>query len=131
MELRRIDHIGVVVADLAEAGALLEQGFGLKPRPGVVREDLRTAFFQCGDVSIELIEVTDPEARRQRLGDGQRARIEHIAFEVDQLQATLSALEAIGVAANAAPRRSGNTQTFWTNPETSSGIMFQFLQKLL
>lgn len=129
MKLNRIDHIGVIVDDIDEAKALLGQGFGLEPGPVVDREDLRTAFFTCGDVSIEVIQLADPEARRVRLGDGQRARIEHIAIEVDDLDATLRALEALGVRPNAPPRLSGSRLTVWTDPESSDGVMYQFVQK--
>lgn len=129
MELKRIHHIGVIVDDLAEASRLLGQGFGLSVSPADVRPDLRAAFFQCGEVSVEVIEVTDPVARRARLGEGQRARIEHIAIEVDDLDATLQALDALGVQPKAPPRVSNRYLTFWTNPDTSDGVMFQFMQK--
>lgn len=129
MKLKRIDHIGVIVDDLAEASTLLEQGFGLRASPGVVRPDLRTAFFQCGDASIEVIEITEPEARLARLGDGQRARIEHIAIEVENLDQTLEALAALGIRPTAPPRMSSDYLTFWTAPESSDGVMYQFVQR--
>ena len=44
-----------------------------------------------------MIEIKDSEARRASLGEHQRARIEHIAIEVDDLDATLRALEVLGV----------------------------------
>ena len=94
MKLNRIDQIGVVVDGIEEAKAFLGQGFGLEVGPTVEREDLCTAFFKCGDVSSEVIEIVDPEARRARLGEHQQARIEHIAIEVDDQDATLQALAA-------------------------------------
>ncbi|GAB4444236.1 MAG: methylmalonyl-CoA epimerase [Chloroflexi bacterium OHK40] len=129
MQLKRIDHIGVIVDNLADASTLLEQGFGLTPVPGTSRPDLRTVFFRCGDVSIEVIEISDPETRQARLGEGQRARIEHIAFEVEDLNQTLEALAALGVQPTAPPRMSGSYLTFWTNPDSSDGVMYQFLQR--
>ena len=129
MKLNRVDHIGIVVDNIEEAKALLGQGFGLEAGPTVEREDLCTAFFTCGDVSIEVIEIVDLEARRSRLGEHQRARIEHIAIEVDDLNATRRALEALGVQPKAPPRLSGSRLTFWTEPESSDGVMYQFVEK--
>jgi len=106
MKLNRVDHIGVVVDNIEEATALLGQGFGLEAGSTVQREDLCNAFFRCGDVSIEVIEIRDPVARRARLGEHQRARIEHIAIEVDDLDAMLHALEVLGVRPQAPPRLS-------------------------
>jgi methylmalonyl-CoA/ethylmalonyl-CoA epimerase len=129
MRFKRIHHIGVIVDDLAEASKLLSQDFGLPVQPGVVNENMRAAFFQCGDASIEMIEVLDPAARRARLGAGQRARIEHIAIEVDDLDATLSALQVLGVLPGAPPRVSNRYLSVWTDPDTSDGVMYQFMQK--
>ena len=128
MKLKRIDHIGVIVDDLGEAAALL-RSLGLSDGPTLEREDLNAAFFPCGDASIEVIEILDPEQRRQRLGEGQRARIEHIAIEVDDLDSTLEALEALGIHPDAPPREVLGGVTFWTAAETSDGVRYQFVQK--
>ena len=128
MELRRIDHIGVIVDDLAEAVGLL-RSLGLADGPTLERDDLNAAFFPCGDVSIEVIEILDPDQRRRRLGEGARARIEHIAIEVDDLDATLAALAALGIEADAPPREVLGSVTFWTDAETSDGVRYQFLEK--
>jgi catechol 2,3-dioxygenase-like lactoylglutathione lyase family enzyme len=129
MDLERIDHIGVVVEDLDEAAQLLGEGLGLRVGTTINRDDLHAVFFQCGDVSIEVIEIQDADARRARLGDACRARIEHIAIEVRDLGDTLRALEALGIRSTAEPRRSADAMTFWTAPDTSNGIMFQFLAR--
>jgi methylmalonyl-CoA/ethylmalonyl-CoA epimerase len=127
VDVGRIDHVGVIVDDLDDASRLLGEGFGLERTSSVERDDLRLAFFRCGDVSIEVIEPLDPELRRERLGDGAEARIEHIAFEVSDLERALAALGALGIQPNAPPLRSGARTMFWTEPATSDGIMFQFV----
>ena len=127
MDLRRLDHVGVVVDDLEEAARLLE-ALGLTESERAEHDGLRLAFFTAGNAMVELIEPTDPDVRARRLGSA-RARIEHIALEVGDLDATLTALAALGVAPNAPPRRSPERSMFWTDPETSDGIMFQFVQR--
>jgi methylmalonyl-CoA/ethylmalonyl-CoA epimerase len=126
--IERFDHVGVIVDDLDDAARLLV-ALGLQPGETIEHEDLRVAFFKCGDASVEIIEPLDAALRRERLGEGNRARIEHIAFEVGDLEAALEALGALGIEPNAPPRRLPDRSMFWTEPETSDGIMFQFVER--
>ena len=129
---RRVDHIGVIVADLREAGRWLGEAFGLPLDRSLEFPDrgIRAAFYRCGEVDIEVIEISDPEARRQRLGDGERARIEHIAVEVENLQTALARLAALGVRTNAPePRQIGNSLHMWTVAESSGGVSYQLIER--
>ena len=84
-------------------------------------------YFPCGDPSVELIEVRDPDARARRLPPGEAARIEHIAFEVDDLDEVRAVLEARGVEVSWPPFPSGTAQMIWTDGESSGGVQYQFL----
>jgi methylmalonyl-CoA/ethylmalonyl-CoA epimerase len=124
--LNRIDHVGVVVDDLAEACALLTERFGLEPTDTIDRDDLRAVFFPCGETRVEVLEVLEAEARKRRLGEA-TARIEHIAFEVADVHGTLAILEALGIESNGPVRQSAGRDSFWTAPDTSDGVMYQFI----
>jgi methylmalonyl-CoA/ethylmalonyl-CoA epimerase len=129
---KRVDHIGVVVADLQEAGQWLGEAFGLPLQRTLEFPDrgIRAAFYRCGDVDIEVIEITDAEARRQRLGEGERARIEHIAVEVADLQTTLARLAALGVRTNdPEPRRIGDSLHMWTVADSTGGVSYQLIER--
>jgi methylmalonyl-CoA/ethylmalonyl-CoA epimerase len=129
---KRIDHVGVIVNDLAEARRWLKEVFGLSFQRSVDVPDgrIRGEFYRCGDVDIEVLEIGDPEARRRRLGEGVRARIEHIAVEVDDLGVAMARLAALGVRTTAPePRRAGNTLNVWTVEETTGGISYQLIQR--
>lgn len=128
MKLERIDHIGVIVDDLAEAARTLRDVLGLTEGDHVERENLRSIFFACGDTEIELVELIDPDQRRERLGGGE-ARIEHIAFEVDDLDAVYTALDALGVKPKTPPQAAERYRTFFTRPETADGVAYQFVQR--
>ena len=129
---QRLDHVGIIVDDLEEAKGFVTAAFGLKldreldlPERGV-----KAAFFQCGEVQIELVEVTDPESRKERLGEGNQARVEHVAIQVENLQQALTSLEKLGVRPNAPePTRLGNDLHVWTQAATSRGVMYQFIEK--
>ena len=128
MKLKRLDHVGVIVANLDAASEFANSALGLSASRGVKLPELIATFFGAGNADLELIEVTDPEMRRVRLGD-QVARVEHIAFEVENLAETLNVLEKLGIKITAPPRVSGPTTSVWTVAETSGGIMFQFLER--
>jgi catechol 2,3-dioxygenase-like lactoylglutathione lyase family enzyme len=128
--LKRIDHVGVIVDDLDRVARFLGEELGLD----VVRtvddpeRRLRARFFGCGDASIELIELGDPEARAQRLGD-RTARVEHIAIQVDDLDAAAGELAQKGVRMSAAePMRTAVSRSFFSLPESTGGFMLQFIE---
>jgi methylmalonyl-CoA/ethylmalonyl-CoA epimerase len=129
--LKRIDHIGVIVQDLAKARAFLESlGMELDRELELPERSIRAAFYRCGDGQVEIIELTTGEAGRQRLGDGGRARIDHIAIEVDDLSQTMEAVRGLGVEIDSeGPVPVGRNLNVWTLAETSEGVRYQFLQK--
>ena len=128
--LKRIDHVGVIVDDLAEAEKFLGEGLGMKKHREIqIPGRLNAAFYTCGEVQIEVIEVTDPREREGRLGSD-KARMEHIAIEVDDLGRALEALKGLGVKGTTPePVRIGANLNLWSDPETTDGYQFQFFQK--
>jgi methylmalonyl-CoA/ethylmalonyl-CoA epimerase len=127
--LKRIDHVGVIVDDLAQAKRFLAD-MGLRFDHDLeIPGRLRAAFYACGDMQIEVIEVDEPAERARRLGDG-TARVEHIAFEVDGLSTTLEALRRLGVGTTTAePMAVGANLNFWTTPESCDGVQYQLIEK--
>jgi methylmalonyl-CoA/ethylmalonyl-CoA epimerase len=126
--LKRIDHVGVVVADL-DAHAQQLEALGLSFARSNENSEAFAAYYPCGDSSVELIDVRDAAARRRRLPDGVEAVIEHIAFEVDDLEAVRRTLEARGVEVSWPPFPSGTAEMIWTLAGTSGGVQYQFLRR--
>jgi hypothetical protein len=89
---------------------------------------VKAAFLAAGPVSLELIEVSAPELRRQRLGNDVQARLEHVAIEVDDLEATARELRARGVRTTTEqPTMTAGVASLWTVPTTSDGVSYQLL----
>ena len=129
--IRRVNHIGIIVDDLADARRWMKDVFGLSLQRTVAlpEGDIHGEFYACGEVDIEVVEIGDPEMRRRRLGEGNRARVEHIAVEVDDLPGELARLAALGVRTTIPePRRVGNMLTTWTQEETTGGVSYQLIQ---
>lgn len=127
--IKRLDHVGVVVDDLAEAKRFLSETLGLRLAreldvPALAR---RVAFFECGDASIEVIEDLDPAAKARALG-GASARIEHLALEVDSVDGVLASLGKLGVKADSrGVVRVGARLNAWTDASTTDGVPYQLL----
>ena len=128
MQLKRIDHVGIVVRGLAEPAGLLES-LGLELARTNTNDESAGHHFPCGDASIELIEVHDDEARKRRLPEGVAAVIEHIAIEVDDLEAVHRTLTGRGVDVTWPPFPSGDAAMIWTDAATSGGVQYQFLRR--
>ena len=129
MKIKRIDHVGVIVASLERAQSLIGGAFGLEATRQVKRDDLMSTFYQCGGADLEMIEVTDPAMREKRLGEGNEARVEHIAFEVESLDDALIALAHLGIETTGPPQQSPAFTSVWTDPATSGGVVYQFLER--
>lgn len=129
----KIHHIGIVVDDLAEMRAFLEAALGLHlVEERSFPDDLvETAYFSYdGGTQIELVELGEPGARARRLGGAGPSRLEHIAVEVDDLDAIRPQLAAAGIVMQTdEPQRSGDTRALFSRPETSRGIVLQVLDR--
>jgi methylmalonyl-CoA/ethylmalonyl-CoA epimerase len=129
----RIDHIGVVVADLAGARRLLEDviGLDLKREHHFPAQRIDTAFLGFDDGTlVELVQLGDAQDRLRRLGEGNVARLEHIAIEVDDVRAVREELEGRGVAMQTdEPTVNGPIRSYFTRPETTHGLVFQLFDR--
>ena len=129
----KIHHIGVVVDNLADMRTFLEAALGLRlvEERSFPDDRIETAYLSYGSgVQVELVELGEPDARARRLGSSVPSRIEHIAIEVDDLDAVRPQLVAAGVVMQSdQPQRSGDTRALFSRPETSRGIVLQVLDR--
>jgi methylmalonyl-CoA/ethylmalonyl-CoA epimerase len=95
----RIDHVGVAVSDLDAAAALYEGTFGmpLTHRETVESQGVEAALLDVGEGHVELLQPLDAETVVgkfiERRGDG----LHHVAYAVDDIDATLEQLKGSGV----------------------------------
>ncbi|MBA2581721.1 MAG: VOC family protein [Thermoleophilaceae bacterium] len=140
MQIKQLDHVGVLVDDIEEARAFCEETLGL----GLDREatppelGVHALFFRCGDVTIEVFEIIDPDSTIRPLEAGQRARIDHIALAVEDLGTLVEALAGrgvrpqptgVGASATAEPLSLAGNLNLWTDAETSDGVVYQLVEK--
>jgi methylmalonyl-CoA/ethylmalonyl-CoA epimerase len=133
VKVSRVNHIGVVVDDLDGAKAAFSRLLGLPvERTEEYGGELDIAFLPCGDTQVELI---SPRAGGGATGDylaEHGAGIQHVAFEVSDLEAALAELAARGVETlGEAPRPgAGNTIIAFLDPAAFGDILVELCQPL-
>ena len=135
----RIDHIGVLVADLDAAQTFARDVLGLgEPLNEFRAEDygLSGAFYGLGTGRLEVFRFDEPG---DRLPPGETTRIDHVAVEVDDLDAEMERLRGHGVEFQGpldpspidAPVELRGRRHVWTRPETSGGFTLQLIEAAL
>src|SRR5512136_2584195 len=98
--IQKIDHLGIAVKSLDAAVPYYERALGLKceHREEVPSQKVRTAFFHCGEVHIELLEPTAPDSPIAKfLEKNPNGGIHHIAYATDDLTGQLAQAKGAGV----------------------------------
>lgn len=131
MNIRRINHVGILVTDLEGAVAGFRDLLGLEldhtERYG---DQLDIAFLPCGETLVEIIEPFGEGWSREWLtehGPG----IQHVAFEVDDLPGTMTELADRGatftLGRDPLPGAGGMMITF-LDPEPFGGVIVELCQ---
>jgi len=136
MPVTGLDHVGILVADLEEAKRFLGQVMGLEVAREAELEQLGliAAFFECGPAMIEVFQIVDADSPLRPLDNGATARLDHVAVQVDDLRATRQELDAHGVRTievgdGEDPTSAGGNLNYWTDADSSAGVMYQLIEK--
>ena len=97
MKIKRIEHVGVVVRDTEASRKLWEDCFGI-PLGGVEANAVRKlALYPVGESMVELISGVSPDGKHQRMVAEGKGGLNHVCFEVEDIDAALAELKAKGV----------------------------------
>ncbi|HTE16244.1 MAG TPA: VOC family protein [Burkholderiales bacterium] len=99
MKIKRIEHVGVVVNDVDKSRALWEGCFGIKlgeVETNPVRP-VKLALYPVGESMVELIAGTTPDSKHARMIAEGKGGINHICFEVENIDEALAELKGKGV----------------------------------
>jgi methylmalonyl-CoA/ethylmalonyl-CoA epimerase len=129
--LLKIDHLGIAVKSLAEAVPYYEKALGLKCEhlEEVPSQRVRTAFFACGEVHLELLEPTDPESPIAKyLEKNPAGGVHHVAFGTDDIRAQLGQASAAGVRLiHEVPfDGAGGKLVAFLHPKSTFGVLTEF-----
>ena len=97
MKIKRIEHVGVVVRDTEASRKLWEDCFGI-PLGSAEENDVRKlALYPVGESMVELIAGVKPDGKHQRMVAEGKGGLNHICFEVEDIDAALAELKAKGI----------------------------------
>ncbi len=131
--IRKIDHVGIAVDSHEAARDVYERllGLHLQDMEEVASQRVRTAFYPCADVCLELLEPTTPESPVGKFLEKRGAGIHHIAFEVDDIRAELERLRRLGVQLIDEQPRDGahGTLIAFLHPKAAHGVLVELVQR--
>ncbi|MCC7082970.1 MAG: VOC family protein [Burkholderiales bacterium] len=99
MKIKRIEHVGVVVRDLEASRRLFEDCLGI-PLAGTEVSQLnrlKLSMYPVGEAMVELLTGLDPDSKFARLVAEGKTGLNHICFEVENIDEALAELKAKGV----------------------------------
>jgi len=99
MKIKRIEHVGVVVRNLEASRKLWEDCLGI-PLGGVEHtpgRPHRLALYPIGESMVELLAGIEPDSKFARMCDEGKGGINHICFEVENIDEALAELKAKGI----------------------------------
>lgn len=131
--MKKIEHIGIAVADLDAAEKIYADILGSESykREAVESEGVITSFFKSGDSKIELLAATNPESPIARFIDKKGPGMHHIAFNVEDIEAEINRLESLDYVLINKVAKDGadNKLIAFLHPKSSGGVLVELCQE--
>ena len=130
--MRKIEHIGIAVKDIAGAGMIYEKLLNtmVYKIEAVASEGVRTAFLQSGPNKIELLESISTDSPISKFIEKRGEGIHHIAFDVEDIVAEMARLKNEGfVLLNETPKEGAdNKLVCFIHPKSANGVLIELCQ---
>ena len=131
MAPRGIHHLGVAVEDLDEALATYARLFGaeLEHREAVPDQGIEAASVRVGESRVELLAATGADTPVGRFLAKRGPGMHHVAYEVDDLRATLAHLAGAGAELIDEEPREGlfGLQVAFVHPDAVHGVLSELV----
>jgi methylmalonyl-CoA/ethylmalonyl-CoA epimerase len=130
--LKKIYHLGYAVEDLTAAARFYEEHFGARVGEPEEVEDqgIVATMFDVGESRIELLEPTRADSPVGKFLEKRGEGFHHVAFQVDDLEATLKELKESGVdLIDEKPRvGAGGTRMAFVHPRDAHGVLTELVE---
>lgn len=129
----KVEHIGIAVKNMQDAVAVFEKLLNTHcyKTEQVETEKVNTAFFQKGEIKIELLESTDPSGVIAKFIERKGEGLHHIAFDVADIKAEMKRLQEEGfVLLNEEPKPGAdNKLVCFLHPKGTNGVLVELCQE--
>jgi methylmalonyl-CoA epimerase len=123
-----IGHVGGIVQDLDAAVEKLTDLLGVPPTSMKEIPDvgLKTAEFEAANVTLELLQYTDPEKGFAREVMGEEIGLNHLSVTVADMDEAIRSWTEKGLALTKGfPRRGAHGEVAFFETEPATGILFE------
>jgi len=123
--VKRINHVGVAVADLDQARQIWDSLLGQEPEiEEVATQRVTAAMYPCG---IELIAPSAADSPISGFLDKRGSGIHHVTIEVDDIDAQLARLKGQGVPLinGTAVPGAGGCRVAFLHPTAAGGVLVE------
>lgn len=130
--MKKIEHIGIAVRDLATANSTYSKLLNTAPYKleEVASEGVSTSFFQVGETKIELLEATNAESAIAKYIEKRGEGIHHIAYDVADIVAERERLISEGFQAIGEIKEGAdNKLVCFFHPKSSHGVLVELCQE--
>jgi methylmalonyl-CoA/ethylmalonyl-CoA epimerase len=128
----RIDHIGVAVAEIEPALELYRDGFELTVahREVVEEQGVEAVLLDVGENHVELLAPLSPDTPVGKFLARQGPGLHHVAYQVDDIDATLQALRQAGMRMIDEQPRTGirGSRVAFMHPRATAGVLTEIVQ---
>ena len=132
--MKKVEHIGIAVKDLASANDLFTRLFNQPhyKEEELVSEGVSTSFFKIGETKIELLEATAENSEIAKFIAKRGEGIHHIAFEVEDIDAEILRLQAEGFQLIHEKPKDGvdNKRICFLHPKSTNGVLIELCQEI-
>jgi methylmalonyl-CoA epimerase len=130
--LGRIDHIGVAVEDLDAALKLYAEVLGMPVvhRETVEEQGVEAVLLDVGENHVELLAPLGPDTPVGKFLAKKGPGLHHVAYQVTDIEATLSALKAAGTRLIDETPRVGirDSRVAFVHPASTGGVLTEIVQ---
>lgn len=127
-----INHVGIAVKSLDASIPFYRDVLGMtfEGTEEVAEQKVRVAFLAVGESRIELLEPTAADSPVAKFLEKNGEGVHHLAYQVDDIEATLTRLKATGVRLiDETPRRGAHHSLIaFLHPKATGGVLTEICQ---
>ena len=128
----RIDHVGVAVEDLDASIALYEKTYEMKlvHRETVTEQGVEAVLLDVGENHVELLAPLGPDTPVGKFLAKKGPGIHHVAYQVQDIDATLASLKDAGLRLIDETPRIGirGSRVAFLHPAASGGVLTEIVE---
>ncbi|HCU57330.1 MAG TPA: methylmalonyl-CoA epimerase [Anaerolineaceae bacterium] len=130
-EIKKINHVAIVVQDIDEALGFWRDQLGLELDhiEEVPSQASKVAFMPVGGSEVELVQPTDPQSGLGKYLEKRGEGLHHLCIEVDDIDAMLDLLKEKGVRLiNETPLDLPGRRMAFIHPKAGNGVLIELYQ---